>query len=120
MRGLALSYALADRPAGGKREEGLRETEHDLRGNDPRSVAPCSTHSRRGGDLDVESYEGETMKRASERTRAAAVAAALVAVMVACGDDEPSGPFSSFEAAANDPTIFTEPRDAVPLDNGAI
>src|SRR5688572_13942685 len=46
---------------------------------------------------------------------------ALVAP-VACGSDdegaEPSA-FASFEPAATDPS-FSEPRDAVPLDNGGI
>lgn len=40
----------------------------------------------------------------------------------ACSKDEAPapGPFKSFEPAANNPATFTEPRDAVPLDDGAI
>jgi hypothetical protein len=46
----------------------------------------------------------------------------LVFAAVGCSKEEPAteGPFKSFEPAANDPAAFTEPRDAVPLDNGAI
>lgn len=50
------------------------------------------------------------------------VIASIVAVpaLIACSseDDEPDKPaFKSFEPAANDPS-FSQPRDAVPLDNG--
>ena len=55
-----------------------------------------------------------------KKTRALLAVAILAAA--ACKDDpqDPAGPFAAFDPAANDPARFTEPRDAVPLDNGGI